>query len=383
MVEIAEWLERRGLGQYAEVLAKNDIDLDVLPHLTDADLKEIGALGLADLKELGLSLGHRRKLLATLAEAPATPHEPAAPASDEEAERRQLTVMFCDLVGSTQLSEQLDPEELREVLRRYHDTVTDAVAAHGGHVAKLLGDGVLAYFGWPVAHEDAAVRAIRAALAAVTAVADIQTAEAPLAARAGIATGLVVIGDMIGETAQEHGAVAGATPNLAARLQGLAAPGEVVIQATTRRLVGGAFEFDDMGTHDLKGFAEPVQVWRATGAARTDNRFEALHGASMTDFVGRAHEIGLLEARWRLARGGEGQVAGIYCRWISPMNWHCSRTAGAWRGGARVRWCCSPERQGSARVGSCASSPCGSIPRAAGYCATSARSTRSTLPSSR
>jgi len=307
-VEITAWLERHGLGQYAEVLAENDVDLDVLPQLSDDDLKE-----------LGLSLGHRRKLLAALREpesraatAPAPEAEPA-PATEtaapaDEAERRQLTVMFCDLVGSTELSQRLDPEEFREVLRRYDDSVTGAVTAHDGHVAKLLGDGVLAYFGWPNAHEDDAERAIRAALDAVAAVARIDAGGAPLAARAGIATGPVVIGDMHGETARERGSVAGATPNLAARLQGAAAPGDVVIPAATRRLVGAVFKLDDMEPQRLKGFVDPVALWRVAGLARTGSRFEAQHGGGLTAFVGRAHDISLMQDRWRLARDGEGQV---------------------------------------------------------------------------
>ena len=300
MNDLTEWLERLGLGQHAQVLAENDVDLDVVAHLSDDDLKE-----------LGLSLGHRRKLLAALPElrTAAEPESPdIAPETEEEAERRQLTVMFCDLVGSTELSQKLDPEELREVMRRYHDAVARVITAHQGHVAKLLGDGVLAYFGWPHAHEDQAEMAVRAALAAAAAVGGIEGAGEPLAARTGIATGQVVIGDMIGEAVQERGAVAGETPNLAARLQGLAQPGEVVIDDATRRLTGGSFKLEDRGAHRLKGFAAPVAVWHVTGTARTDSRFEAAHDAGLTEFVGREHEIGLLLERWGRARSGEGQV---------------------------------------------------------------------------
>lgn len=204
MNDLAAWLERLGLGRHAAVLAENDVDLDVLPHLTDDDLKE-----------LGLSLGHRRKLLTALQdEAPKRPEAApdAEPETEEDAERRQLTVMFRDLAGSTELSQKLDPELLREVLRRYHEAVGGVVTAHRGHVAKLLGDGVLAYFGWPQAHEDQAKQAIRAALAATAAVGGIEGAGEKLAARAGIATGRVVIGDMIGAAVRERGAVAGETP---------------------------------------------------------------------------------------------------------------------------------------------------------------------------
>ena len=296
MNDLEAWLEKLGLGQHARVLAENDVDLDVVAHLSDDDLKE-----------LGLSLGHRRKLLAALHdEAPERPD--TSPGTEEDAERRQLTVMFCDLVGSTELSQKLDPEDLREVMRRYHDAVARTIAARQGHVAKLLGDGVLAYFGWPHAHEDQAEMAIRAALDAVAAVGGIEGAGESLAARAGIATGRVVIGDMIGAAGRERGAVAGETPNLAARLQGLARPGEVVIDAATRRLTGGSFKLEDGGEHRLKGFAEPVAVWRVTGAARTDSRFEAAHDAGLTGFVGREHEIGLLLDRWGRARSGECQV---------------------------------------------------------------------------
>ncbi|MEM7224970.1 MAG: AAA family ATPase [Pseudomonadota bacterium] len=297
--ELTAFLETLGLGRYAQVMAENDVDLDVLPHLSDQDLKE-----------LGLSLGHRRKLLAALAQQVESGTDSATSPRAEPAvaERRQLTVMFCDLVGSTQLSEQLDLEVLRDLLRRYHDAVTGAVVAHGGHVAKLMGDGVLAYFGWPKAHENDAERAVQAGLAAVAAVHAIEADSAHLAARAGIATGPVVIGDMTGETAQERGSVTGTTPNLAARLQDLAAPGEVVIHAVTRRLIGAAFALDDLGAHQLKGIAEPVPVWRVIGAAASDSRFEALHGARLTAFVGRTQEIELLVDRWCQAQGGEGQV---------------------------------------------------------------------------
>jgi len=305
MDDLKAWLEKIELGRYARVLADNDIDLDVLHHLSDEDLKE-----------LGLSLGHRRKLLAALAEEPRLKATAAVDLerpdtvrnADEDVERRQLTVLFCDLVGSTELSEKLDPEELREVMRRYHDTVAGAVNAFDGHVAKLLGDGVLAYFGWPLAHESQAEMAIRAALDAVVAVGGMEAAGAPLAARAAIATGPVVVGDMIGKAAQEHGAVVGSTPNLAARLQDVARPGEVAIDDATRRLAGGSFVLTDGGERRLKGFADPIAVWRVKGTARTESRFDALHGAGLTEFVGRAHEIGLLIDRWHEARDGEGQV---------------------------------------------------------------------------
>ncbi|MEE8187877.1 MAG: adenylate/guanylate cyclase domain-containing protein [Kiloniellales bacterium] len=226
-----------------------------------------------------------------------------------EAERRQITILFCDLVGSTELSQRLDPEDLREVMRGYQDAVAGAVTRYEGHVAKFLGDGVLAYFGWPKAHEDQAEQAVRAALAAVSAVQLVKAeGDHPLQSRAGIATGQVVIGDIVGDSAEERDAVVGETPNLAARLQTLADPGSVIIGANTRRLIGDVFELGDQGEHDLKGFADPVSAWRVLGERRVESRFEAAHGAALTDFVGRTQEIGLLLDRWKHAKTGEGQV---------------------------------------------------------------------------
>ena len=256
--DIAHWLDGLGLGEYAPVFAENDIDLEVLPHLMDEDLGR-----------LGLSLGHMRKLQVAIKalSVDEPPDRPTSPPNQDpephpvEAERRQLTVMFCDLVGSTELSRQLDPEDLREIMRRYQDAVAGAVSRYGGHVAKYLGDGVLAYFGWPQAHEDQAESAVRAGMDAVQAVAAVAAGDAVLAARIGIATGDVVVGELSGE----EGAIVGATPNLAARLQNEAAPGEVVIGAATRRLVDGLFEVSDIGTRELRGFAEPVSVWRVDG----------------------------------------------------------------------------------------------------------------------
>ncbi len=303
--EIDKWLEGLGLSKYSALFAENEVDLEVLPDLTEQDLKD-----------LAIPLGQRKKLLKAIAalseDADKVGHvaEPAAasPPAHAEAERRQLTVMFCDLVGSTELSERLDPEEMRSVLSRYHNAVAKAVTQHEGYVAKLLGDGVLAYFGWPQAHEAAAEGAVRTALAAVSAVSEHEVAGEPLAARVGIATGSVVIGDMIGEAVQERGAVVGATPNLAARLQALAQPGEVIIHGGTRRLIGAAFDLEDRGAHALKGFEDPIPVWRVSGLATTVSRFDALHGSGLTDFVGRTYEIGLLEDRWRQTQDGEGQV---------------------------------------------------------------------------
>ena len=234
-MDVGAWLHGLGLGQYEQAFRDNAVDAEVLRELTGDDLKE-----------LGVSLvGHRRRLLAAIAALREGTAPPSAVSSRAElvppvatapeAERRQLTVMFVDLVGSTALSSRLDPEEMREVLRSYQNTVAGELARFEGHVAKFLGDGVLAYFGWPRAHEDEAERAVRAGLAAAEAVARLTTPTgSPLVARVGIATGLVVVGDLVGEGAAREQAVVGETPNLAARLQALAGPGAVIIAPTTR-----------------------------------------------------------------------------------------------------------------------------------------------------
>ena len=311
--DIREWLEVLGFDQYAQAFAENDIDFRALPHI-DQD----------DLKELGVSLGHRKVILAAIEAmneareteaadphrfAPVGGEEAPSALGQQQAERRQLTVMFCDLVGSTELSARLDPEDLREVMRRYQDTVAGVVARFEGHVAKFLGDGVLAFFGWPRAYEDQAERAVRSGLAAVEAVAKLKTEDGQaLEARVGIATGQVVIGDIVGEAATEADAVAGETPNLAARLQGLATPGQVVIGATTRLLIGETFDFEDLGTHELKGFGEPVAAWRVVGESAVESRFEAAHPGALTPLVGREHELGLLRRAWHQSQMGVGQV---------------------------------------------------------------------------
>ena len=302
-VDTKQWLVELGLGEYAEAFGANAIDRTLLPELTDADLKEMG---------VG-PLGHRKRILraamdlAEDAAAPTAKTQPAAATGD--AERRQLTVMFCDLVGSTALSERLDPEDLRAVMRRYQDAVAGTVTRFSGHVAKYLGDGVLAYFGWPQAHEDQAERAVRAGLDTVQAVAALTLDDRdPLAARVGIATGQVVVGDLVGEAGRDAEAVSGETPNLAARLQQVAEPGQVVVGSVTRRLVGGTFDMEDLGDHDLKGFSKPVPAWRVLGEAATGSRFEAAHGNLATRFIGRDSELALLLDRWRQTCSGEGQI---------------------------------------------------------------------------
>jgi len=293
MQKIEDWLEQLGMSEYVQRFAENGIDFAVLPDLTDQDLKDIGIL-----------LGHRRKLLRAItelnavqkaeaqpspvAQAPITPHDAA--------ERRQVTVMFSDLVGSTALSARMDPEDLREIIAAYQKCVAETVQRFGGFVAKYMGDGVLVYFGYPLAHEDDAERAVRAGLELVAAVGDLKT-QAALQTRIGIATGLVVVGDLVGSgEAQERGIV-GETPNLAARLQGTVEPNTVVIAESTRRLLGNLFEFEDLGSRDLKGIAGPVRAWAALRPSSVESRFEALRTAT-TPLVGREEEIELLMRRW-------------------------------------------------------------------------------------
>jgi class 3 adenylate cyclase/predicted ATPase len=308
-MDIAAWLCELGLERYQQVLRDNDVDAKVLPHLTAEDLKDIGIT----------SVGHRRRLLAAIealrAEgATPEPREPSAtappaPEPSREAERRQLTVMFVDLVGSTALSARLDPEDVGEVIRSYQERCGEVASRWDGHIAKYMGDGVLAYFGWPQAHEDDAERAVRAGLELAQEVERLTTTDGvPLAARIGIATGLVMVGDLVGEGAAQEQRVVGDTPNLAARLQALADPGTVVIAEGTRRLLGDLFEYLDLGRPELKGFAKPVRAWRVVGETRAESRFEALHGQHLTALVGREHEIGLLMERWERAKEGEGQV---------------------------------------------------------------------------
>jgi class 3 adenylate cyclase/predicted ATPase len=302
MPDTASWLARLGLTKYIETFTENEVDLDALRHLSDDDLKE-----------LGLPIGPRRKILAAMAiledRDPSLTRSRAAPARPRrEAERRQLTVMFVDLVGSTELSQRLDPEEMRDVIGAYHGAVSTAITRYDGQVAKLMGDGVLVYFGWPRAHENAAERAIRAALAAIPAVATLKTPRGnPLSARIGIATGLVVVGDLIGEGSAQEEAVVGETPNLSARLQAVAEPNTVVVADSTYRLVTGLFDSVDMGRRELKGFAVPVHAWRIAGEAEAFGALDARHGLS-TPLVGRAEELKLLLERWQQARTGNGQV---------------------------------------------------------------------------
>ena len=300
-MNVSAWLQGLGLGQYEAAFRQNEIDAEILADLTDQDLEK-----------LGVPLGHRKRLLKAIAnlcsgerEAPAVP-APIRPAS-EAAERRQVTVMFSDLVGSTALSARMDPEDLREVISAYQKCVTETVRQFGGFVAKYMGDGVLIYFGYPQAHEDDAERAVRAGLELIAAVSALKSPVA-LQTRVGIATGLVVVGDLIGSgEAQERGIV-GETPNLAARLQGIAEPNTVVIAGSTRRLLGNLFELEDLGAKDLKGIAGPARGWAVLRPASIEGRFDAFHATGLTELVGREEELEILLRRWSKAKSGEGQV---------------------------------------------------------------------------
>src|SRR5215472_14298701 len=271
MSAVRNWLEEIGLAQYADAFEANDIDTDLLTQIDDQVLKDIGVS----------SAGHRMRLrnaIAKLAPTSITEGISEVPASPppSRAERRQLTVMFCDLVGSTALSVRFDPEELREELRAYQNTVSAVVARYDGFVAQFQGDGVLTYFGFPRAHEDDAERAVRAGLEIEEAVRGLETLRTePLAIRIGIATGRVVVGDLVGESSAQEHAVVGETPNLAARLQALAQPGQIVLAGATRRLIGDLFRLRDLGRQAVKGFAEPVEAFTVEGVAPSESRFEA------------------------------------------------------------------------------------------------------------
>ena len=296
---IRHWLEELGLVQYADAFEANDIDSSLLPRLNDQALKDIGVI----------SMGHRLRMLHAIEGSPvdkpariaesiyARPPARERDSIGAEAERRQLTVMFCDLVGSTALAERLDPEELRELMQAYRKVCGEVVARYEGHVAQYLGDGLMVYFGWPRAHEDDAERGVRSALEIVQAVKAVSAVH-PLAVRIGLATGAVVVGEASREDNAEAKLAVGETPNLGARLQAVAGPDEIVIAPATRRLVGDAFELSDLGARTLKGIAEPVRAWRVQAVHKTEGRFAAAHGGiALTPLVGREEEVALLLRR--------------------------------------------------------------------------------------
>src|SRR5713226_5640314 len=308
-MDVGGWLRDLGLGRYEPAFIENAIDSDVLPELTEGDLKK-----------LGIPLGDRKRLVkaikAITAGSPSAfvtsavgGDEPSGQPGVAAAERRHLTVMICDLVGSTALSARLDPEDMRAVMDAYHAACARIVQGYDGFLAEFRGDGILAYFGYPRAHEDDAERTVRAGLDIIAAVARLETRAAePLAVRIGIATGLVVVGNPSGEGALREHAVVGDTPNLAARLQALAEPGTVVVGASTRRLLGDLFRLRDLGRHEVKGIAEPVAAWAVEGVSDSESRFEAVRMAGLTDLIGREDEIDFLLERQRLAWKGEGQI---------------------------------------------------------------------------
>jgi class 3 adenylate cyclase/predicted ATPase len=344
-MELAEWLRSLGLEQYEATFRDNAIDETVLRDLSEDHLRE-----------LGFPLGVRIKLLKAIASlgeaaAPIGPSARLAPTCSpvDAGERRQVTVMFSDLVGSTALSARMDPEDLREVISAYQRCVAEPVHRLGGFIAKYLGDGVLVYFGYPQAHEDDAERAVRAGLELIAAVSSLAS-PVLLQTRVGIATGVVVVGDLIGSGDAQQRGIVGETPNLAARLQGIAEPNAVVIAEGTRKLLGNLFELQDLGAKELKGIAGPVRAWAALRARSVEGRFEALHAAGQTALVGRDEERELLLRRWTRAKGGEGQVvllsgeAGIgKSRLTAALLEHL-----AGEPHARLRYFCSPQHTDSA-----------------------------------
>src|SRR5262249_38799100 len=305
-MDLGGWLRSLGLGQYEAAFSENAIDETVLPNLTAEDLKDLG---------VGI-VGHRRKLLDAIAALradasaralPPDTHQATDITTKDTAERRQVTVMFADLVGSTALSTSMDPEDLREVISAYQKCVAETVRKLGGFVARYLGDGVLVYFGYPRAQEDDAERAVRAGLELITAVAGLRTC-APQQVRVGIATGVVVVGHVIPSGESEERGMVGETPNLAARLQSIAEPNMVAIAESTRRLLGSFFQLNDLGMRSLKGIAGPVRAWAVLQASSVVRRFEALRATELTALVGRKEEFELLRRCFFKATDGEGQV---------------------------------------------------------------------------
>ena len=308
-MDVGGWLRTLGLGQYESAFIENAIDTDVLPELTEGDLEK-----------LGIPLGDRKRLIkaikatagastSALIRGEVDENAPSDSSPVVAAERRHLTVMICDLVGSTALSARLDPEDMGAVIDAFQAACARITLAYDGFLADFRGDGILAYFGYPRAHEDDAERTVRAGLDIAAAVARLKThAEEPLSVRIGIATGLVVVGSLGGDGGLREHAVVGDTPSLAARLQALAEPGTVVVAASTRRLLGDLFHLRDLGLHKVKGIAEPIAAWAVEGVSASESRFEAVHAAGLTDLIGREDEIDFLLKRQRLAWKGKGQI---------------------------------------------------------------------------
>jgi class 3 adenylate cyclase len=312
MTSLSGWLNSIGLGQYAEAFEQNAIDWDVLSDLDHAVLRDIGVRAVGDRIRILQAI----KALRARDENPARPANPASASQypgASGAERRQLTVMFCDLVGSSELAQGRDLEDLRELIRDYQGVCKPAIERYDGFIARCVGDGILAYFGYPQAHEEDAERAVRAGLGIIDGMRALNAEIAErksvrLSVRIGIATGPVVVGDLIGEGAAQESAAWGDTPNLASRLQGLAQPDTVVIGPETRRLALDYFEYRDLGEQILKGWAAPVRAWQVLGERATEGRFEVRQTSGITPLVGRTEELALILRRWGQVKEGEGQV---------------------------------------------------------------------------
>jgi class 3 adenylate cyclase/predicted ATPase len=346
-MDVAHWLRALGLERYEATFRENEITAEVLPNLSAEDLKDLGIT----------AVGHRRRLLDAAAALRATAERVRTPSTGDPrglgqpaAERRQISVMFCDMADSTALSTRLDPEDLGAVIRGYQSCVAATIARFGGFIARYVGDGVLIYFGWPEAREADAERAVRAALAVSAAIGRAPIHGQSLQIRIGIATGLVVIGQPIGSGDARQQTATGETPNLAARLQGLAGANGIAIDGTTRRLLGGLFDCRDLGKLVLKGFPDPVPAWLVLSERGVASRFEAFHADTLAPLIGRDGELALLEWCWRQAKDGEGQVilvsgeAGIgKSRLIAALEQRLENDAPI-----RLRYFCSPDQTDTA-----------------------------------
>ena len=342
-MELASWLRSLGFEKYEGTFRENAIDLGILTDL-NAD----------NLREMGIPLGDRIRLLKAISLISSAETSSGLVTANKDgransAERRQVTVMFCDLVGSTALSVSMDPEDLRGIISAYQKCVAETVDRYGGFVAKYMGDGVLVYFGYPRAHEHDAEQAVRAGLDLVGAVNSLPSS-VPLQARVGVATGLVVVGDLVGSGDSQERGIVGETPNLAARLQSIAEPNMVVIADGTRKLIGNLFELANLGPQDLKGIGVPVRPWPVLRPSSAEGRFEALHSSGLTALVGREEELELLLRRWSRAKNGEGQLvllsgeAGIGKSRLTAALLESLATEPH----TRLRYFCSPQRTGSA-----------------------------------
>jgi class 3 adenylate cyclase len=346
-MDVGKWLRSLGLGEYETSFKENRIDAEVLTKLTSEDLKELGVVAVGDRRKLLTAIEDLSCPLAAQSKSP-TPEESTA---TDFVARRQLTVMFADLVGSTALSARLDPEEMRAVIGACRKACASVIEREDGFVAKYMGDAVLAYFGYPRAHEDDAERAVRAGLSIVEAVCELTAPDgSALGVRVGISTGIVVVGDLLGSGESHERGVVGDTPNLAARLQGIAKPGGVVIAEATRRMIGDLFELQDLGAQTLKGVSAPTQAYAVLRVLRVESRFEALHPEGLTLLVGREEELELLTRRWAKAKAGEGQVALISgepgigkSRLTMALKEHIQ-----YEPHARLRYFCSPQHVDSA-----------------------------------